>query len=1086
MITDKRKFPVMLLAVLILTITAVRPTAAEYWGMVDAPEWQASENYTRQSWGFDTDPDWYNVDSDGNQVDPEDPNVDTDVAFIIAGDGYAADEALVNSHGGAFFIRTYYGDSFSWDWSDEGPMGQDWIGLQGLPGGMGQGSFDFRIHVGTLPPDYSREIWLQYVVFIPNAGSGADLVAQLAFDSDFTAPIVSDPNMKRYEQIHELDDQGQTGNWWRVTEVWQVTDARDPIYLRVNTDVEGTANLLDSVDVITRVVNPPVITATLPGGGDSGIPVDTVAAINFNKSMDTASTREAFSIVPAVSGAFSWSDLDSVMTFTPDALLSIETEYTVTVGTGAQDPTGTALGNAVAFSFTTEAYQPPAPAIEGGFSGTVNEDTVTLTIGGSGIYRYRYRLDDGDWSETRSLGELTLEDLADGEHTLDIQVLDGHSDWIGTDPIIWTVMAPPRIVAVSPRGNVADPETVTVTFNEAMEKSSVEQALEIDPPVTGSFSWEEEDTWLVFTVDQPLEADSNYTVTIGNLAADLAGNTLAQPFIWTFTTLPENTVNCPVTADTYVLFGGMGDGVGYPQGSSLGEMKLKAGAVSIVDARALMRFDLTNITDLGLTAEDIVTANLVYTMLEGTDGMDVGPPAPAGTAMYGFVHVLATDTREKTGETVDPFFWTENVQGQGEGYVDMRNKPWYESGAPYALASHRTGPNTSGRVDIAPIVRGWLDGRWDNNGIELRDHDDRSNPDSEWGDGYSWHMTSKGNTDDPPPYLEVVYDTERLRIIGRTSASATMQPGDERLLTAGGGDPNDYRWQAIGPDASILSDTALSATSGATTTFTAPDLSGPVIITLTSGEESDQVFIGIGNPVEYDKQDQAPLYATAGVPAESICSDVLDQMGQFSSLARIALDDGGGETRIGGTGLDGGAAMAIIDIPAVAAPITLETLDKQEVLLEIVDAGSARYAVVADTGGESPGGATGIYLFELFDQNGAPLAANAIGRLRITLPYDAAATGSAPFDSGAWKIVHAPDLETFFSGDPDAAVTTVPDTDIVAVDETSQTVTFETTHCSVFGVVSGSDVEWEAGEDESLGGGCFINSLLPRASAPRP
>ncbi|MGD9160300.1 MAG: hypothetical protein PVG39_17930, partial [Desulfobacteraceae bacterium] len=31
---------------------------AGYWGMVKSPDWQDSEGYTRQSWGFSARPDW--------------------------------------------------------------------------------------------------------------------------------------------------------------------------------------------------------------------------------------------------------------------------------------------------------------------------------------------------------------------------------------------------------------------------------------------------------------------------------------------------------------------------------------------------------------------------------------------------------------------------------------------------------------------------------------------------------------------------------------------------------------------------------------------------------------------------------------------------------------------------------------------------------------------------------------------------------------------------------------------------------------------------------------------------------------------
>jgi hypothetical protein len=540
---------------------------------------------------------------------------------------------------------------------------------------------------------------------------------------------------------------------------------------------------------------PPTISDTNPGSNAEGVDVGDTVTVTFDKAMDTRSVEEAFSLALAgdetstVSGVSSWDDRGSALTFTPDDLLAHETTYAVTVDSNAADSLGINLAGVYTFSFTTGPYVAPSPEVEQANgdpipTGTVAVDTLELKISGVGVYFYKYSLDGGDWSdECRNTENLSLTDLSDGTHTLKIQIRDSLENWTDLDDITWTVMKPPEVVSVSPEaGSKASIEgQITVDFSEDMGTDTVEAVFSISPGVSGTLSWEG-DARLVFTPETLLETETGYTVTIGSAAADPAGNTLGEAFTWSFTTLAANTVACPVSADTYVLFGGMGSGVGYPQGTSMGEYKLKAGAVPIVDARILIRFDLSPMTDLGLSAEDIESAHLVYTMLDNTDNMDVGPPAPEGTEMYAFLHVLDTETVEKTGEIAAPFFWTEEVQG-GDGYVDMNNKPWYVPGAPYVLATHTGGPYSNGKFDITPLVRGWMDGRWENNGLELRDQDDQSwvgRTDvfgAEYGDGYSWHLVSREDTEDTP-YLLVAYDTGKLRIHDRAASSEAMLPGE--------------------------------------------------------------------------------------------------------------------------------------------------------------------------------------------------------------------------------------------------------------------------------------------------------------------
>jgi PKD repeat protein len=75
--------------------------------------------------------------------------------------------------------------------------------------------------------------------------------------------------------------------------------------------------------------------------------------------------------------------------------------------------------------------------------------------------------------------------------------------------------------------------TPSITFSEEMSHSSVANAFSIEPVVTGTFAWN--GPTLTFTPSSPLAERTRYTVTVSTAAMDLAGNPLASPFSFSFT-----------------------------------------------------------------------------------------------------------------------------------------------------------------------------------------------------------------------------------------------------------------------------------------------------------------------------------------------------------------------------------------------------------------------------------------------------------------------------------------------------------------------------------------------------------------------
>lgn len=125
----------------------------------------------------------------------------------------------------------------------------------------------------------------------------------------------------------------------------------------VETEVDVVADQVSYANLkMSKVRNtPPVVESYSPvwNAGDEPVLCNTPVVIQFNWDMDQALTEKAFVIEPPVEGKFTWEDLNYRMVFTPTVPYSTNTEYTVTVTTGATHAGGMAMEQPVSFKFAT-------------------------------------------------------------------------------------------------------------------------------------------------------------------------------------------------------------------------------------------------------------------------------------------------------------------------------------------------------------------------------------------------------------------------------------------------------------------------------------------------------------------------------------------------------------------------------------------------------------------------------------------------------------------------------------------------------------------------------------------------------------
>lgn len=102
--------------------------------------------------------------------------------------------------------------------------------------------------------------------------------------------------------------------------------------------------------------SPFYVGSTSPSNGDTTVIPGYKVWIYFNSAIDTASTRNAFSITPSVSGLISF-PYSGALSFSPIKPFPLSTRYTVTIASSITSTSGISLGSPYTFSFTTVPFE---------------------------------------------------------------------------------------------------------------------------------------------------------------------------------------------------------------------------------------------------------------------------------------------------------------------------------------------------------------------------------------------------------------------------------------------------------------------------------------------------------------------------------------------------------------------------------------------------------------------------------------------------------------------------------------------------------------------------------------------------------
>ena len=399
---------------------------------------------------------------------------------------------------------------------------------------------------------------------------------------------------------------------------------------------------------------PPAVSSASPVNAATGVAVNSAISATFSEVMlPSTVTSATFTLSGGVTGTVAYSG--TMATFTPSGNLAFSTTYTATISAGAKDAAGNALAAPYTWTFTTGAAPDTTPptvsstsptnaatgvavnsAISVTFSevmlpSTITNATFTLSGGVTGTVAYS-----GTTATFTPSGNLAF------STTYTATISAGAKDAAGNAlaaPYTWTFTTgavpdttPPTVSTTSPANaatSVAVNSAISATFSEVMLQSTITSAtFTLSGGVTGTVAYS--GTTATFTPSGNLAFSTTYTATITLGVKDAAGNALAAPYTWTFTTGAAPDTTPPTVSTTSPASAATGVGVNSAIRATFSEVMLQS---TITSATFTLSGGVTGtVAHSGTTATFTPSSNLAFSTTY-TATISVGAKDAAGNPL---------------------------------------------------------------------------------------------------------------------------------------------------------------------------------------------------------------------------------------------------------------------------------------------------------------------------------------------------------------------------------------------------------------------------------------------------------------------
>lgn len=344
----------------------------------------------------------------------------------------------------------------------------------------------------------------------------------------------------------------------------------------------------------------PEVSATSPANNEVGVAVDRAITATFTEAMnDTTITTANFTLQETlnnldnltVPGTVNYYGMAAV--FTPLSDLNYETQYTAWISNMVTDLAGNRMQDNYTWTFTTGTEEekdllPPTVsftdpengeidvsvnrAVSATFSEPIRESTITsatFTLEAEGGFVEGAVYYNGTTAMFTPLNILDNDTLYTATITTEIADLAGNTM---DEPFTWSFTTgampddiAPQVSSTHPVNGAVDVplnDAITASFNEAMDTTTIttnsftlEKTTGGDRiPGTVAYSITTATYWFIANLDNNTE----YTARITTDVKDLAGNPMAEPYSWSFTTGNVLDTIAPTVSEVVPLHGATG------------------------------------------------------------------------------------------------------------------------------------------------------------------------------------------------------------------------------------------------------------------------------------------------------------------------------------------------------------------------------------------------------------------------------------------------------------------------------------------------------------------------------------------------
>ena len=330
----------------------------------------------------------------------------------------------------------------------------------------------------------------------------------------------------------------------------------------------------------TAAIIAPTVNITDPAYAATGVVLNKHITATFSETMNASTiTTATFTLTQGaafLAGTVSYTGTSA--TFIPSSNLTSNTTYTATITTGAKDLAGNALANNYVWYFTTAVIIPPTVNITDPANAAIGvalnqkiAATFSKTMDGSTITTSTFTLMQGttpiqgfvSYSGTTAIFAPLSNLVSNTAYTATITT--GAKDVAGNalaSNYIWSFTTGTAVVIIPPTVSSTDPvsaatgvplnQKIAATFSKTIDATTLTSATftlkQGTTSVSGFVSYI--GTTATFAPASNLSPSTLYTATITTGVKDLAGNALANNFVWSFTTGVAVVVTPPTVSST--------------------------------------------------------------------------------------------------------------------------------------------------------------------------------------------------------------------------------------------------------------------------------------------------------------------------------------------------------------------------------------------------------------------------------------------------------------------------------------------------------------------------------------------------------